>query len=312
MVQSHTHSLLSPRVHNDMPPVMRANRSADLAVNALPYLALISELQNKVTSLQEERQALAGAMKSLEQNVQRAARLQRDLLERMPDAPGAELSLLYQPLEGVSGDAYHVANLSETSIGIGMIDASDHGMSAAILTSNLLTSLRSATDMLAAGHLADSRSVLESVQAQLMALNLPGCEFAAGLHAVYDSETRVLRFSRAGTPYPIHIHADGKVEALVCNGPILGALEDATFDSISVDLKPGDTVVFATDGLEALLASIEPNRQHTTTILSDWFASRNHLPVSDQIQELRQHLKQTRPQNWQADDVTAIFLHITR
>lgn len=293
-----------------MPTPLGSPRTGDSA-NTLAYLALISELQKQVSTLQSERGALLGAVRTLERSVKQAARIQRDALPQIPEVSRAELAVLYQPLDVVSGDAYHVQELDENTVGIGLLDASDHGMPAAILTSGLMTALRIAQDRLASGELEDSAEVLSLVQDQLASMELSGCEFAAGLHATYDADSRQLTLARAGTPYPIRLRPDGSATALVSDGPILGAIEGATFSTISVRLDPGDTVVLATDGLEALLAPLSSTDAAPETALTEWFEAHADLSIDDAFQKLGELLNQQSRSSWHADDVTAIALHIT-
>ncbi len=285
-------------------------RTSDSPANTIAYLALINELQNKMTALLCERDALLGTVQSLEHNVKEAARIQQDSMSLLPKVDGARLNLLYQPLDGVSGDAFDVQDLGDGKVGIGLIDASDHGVPAAILTSSLLTALRIGQKELAKNTDKNSGDVLQSVQAQLTSMDLSQCEFAAGLHAVYDAKSRTLSFARAGVPYPIRIAADGSVSALVSDGPIMGAIEDAQFETVSVQLEPGDTVLFATDGLEALLESDTASTDSPEQALTSWFEERSHTPVAALLGELKNRLRKTPRSTWHADDVTAISLNV--
>ncbi len=291
-------------------PSLAPFHTNESSANTIAYLALIDELQNKMTALLSERDALLGTVETLEHGVKEAARLQQDSMSLLPTVDGAKLDLLYQPLDGVSGDAFDVKDLGEGQVGIGIIDASDHGVPAAILTSSLLTALRIAQDALATDETKSSGDVLDAVQAQLATMDLSECEFAAGLHAVYDSNTQVLRFARAGVPYPIRIAADGSVTALVSDGPIMGAIDDASFETTTVKLNPGDTVVFATDGLEALLAMDSEDSDSPERALASWFENHGQTPVAALLSRLRKRLRETDRSAWHADDVTAISLHI--
>ncbi|GJM25560.1 MAG: hypothetical protein DHS20C16_19750 [Phycisphaerae bacterium] len=273
-------------------------------------MALITELQNKMTKLLCERDALLGTVQTLEHGVKEAARIQQDSMSLLPTLDDTILDLLYQPLDGVSGDAFDVQDLGDGKVGIGLIDASDHGVPAAILTSSLLTALRIGQKELADDTTKDSSDVLCAIQTQLAGMDLSQCEFAAGLHAVYDANTRTLSFARAGVPYPIRISADGTVTALVSDGPIMGAIENACFETKSVDLNPGDTVLFATDGLEALLATDGVDSDSPEHALSTWFKNNSDTPIATLMSTLRKRLRETSRNAWHADDVTAISLHV--
>jgi sigma-B regulation protein RsbU (phosphoserine phosphatase) len=304
--------LAAPTLYTTPSP-FRINESP---ANTFAYLALISELQNKMAALLSERDALLGTVQTLQHGVKEAARIQQDSMSLLPTLDDAKLELLYQPLDGVSGDAFDVQDLGDGKVGIGLIDASDHGVPAAILTSRLLTAMRITQNDLAANaaqnssDVLDSSDVLSAVQSQLAGMDLSQCEFAAGLHAVYDAETRTLSFARAGAPYPIRIAADGVVTALVSNGPIMGAIDNACFETMSVQLDPGDTVLFATDGLEALLAADGVSSDAPECALSTWFEKHGETPIATLFGELRKRLRETPRHAWHADDVTAISLHI--
>ncbi len=315
MVQSHTHSFSMtavPLLERQIAPASPAPfRTNDTPANTIAYLALIDELQNKMTALLSERDALLGTVQTLEHSVKEAARVQQDSMSVLPKVDGAKLGILYQPLDGVSGDAFEVKELGDGKVGIGLIDASDHGVPAALLTSSLLTALRIAQDILPTDDTKNSGDVLSAVQSQLAGMDMSECEFAAGLHAVYDTNTLTLSFARAGVPYPIRIAADGTVSALVSDGPIMGVIDDAGFEMKTVQLDSGETVVFATDGLEALLASDGVNEDAPERALAAWFEKRCDTPIDDLLSELRQRLRETARNTWHADDVTAISLHIS-
>src|SRR5690606_20158907 len=52
-----------------------------------------------------------------------------------------------------------------------------------------------------------------------------------------------------GHPPPVRIQADGAVELLEADGPLLGVFPDARFDERPLALGPGDLVVLYTDGV---------------------------------------------------------------
>jgi sigma-B regulation protein RsbU (phosphoserine phosphatase) len=56
-------------------------------------------------------------------------------------------------------------------------------------------------------------------------------------------------YCNAGHFPPILLRADGQVELLEAGGPLLGAMDDATFQSGHVRLEPGDTLLAYSDGV---------------------------------------------------------------
>jgi len=62
--------------------------------------------------------------------------------------------------------------------------------------------------------------------------------------------TYSFRFSRAGHPKPVVIRSEtGEIELLDTEGKPLGTFPDAKFQDKETLLKPGDRVLFTTDGI---------------------------------------------------------------
>jgi sigma-B regulation protein RsbU (phosphoserine phosphatase) len=74
---------------------------------------------------------------------------------------------------------------------------------------------------------------------------------------VYDASTRRLTISNGGGPYPLLVR-DGAVQSVRIAGIPLGLFPDTQYDEITLDLVPGDTLLFASDGiLESFNADLE-------------------------------------------------------
>ena len=68
------------------------------------------------------------------------------------------------------------------------------------------------------------------------------------LFAIYDAPTRKLTLANAGAPYPLLVR-DGQVQEIRLEGVPLGLFPEAKYDEMTVDLRPGDVVLFASDGI---------------------------------------------------------------
>jgi sigma-B regulation protein RsbU (phosphoserine phosphatase) len=66
--------------------------------------------------------------------------------------------------------------------------------------------------------------------------------------AVYDASERQLTLANAGAPYPILVR-DGEVQQIRVGGIPLGLFPDTEYDEVTIELRPGDTVLFASDGI---------------------------------------------------------------
>ena len=102
--------------------------------------------------------------------------------------------------------------------------------------------------------------------------------FIAMAFAVYDAGERRLTLANAGSPYPILVR-DGTVQQIRASGVPLGLFPDTEYDEVTVVLRSGDVVLFASDGilesensqeqefgiarLTALLESVSPEQPAT-------------------------------------------------
>jgi sigma-B regulation protein RsbU (phosphoserine phosphatase) len=86
----------------------------------------------------------------------------------------------------------------------------------------------------------------------------PVAPFVTAFIAQIDCERGSLTYCNAGHFPPILLRADGRTESLERGGPLLGAIEDAGFESGQIIFEPDDTLVAYSDGvLECRSASGE-------------------------------------------------------
>jgi sigma-B regulation protein RsbU (phosphoserine phosphatase) len=77
----------------------------------------------------------------------------------------------------------------------------------------------------------------------------PVAPFVTAFLAQVDCNLGTLAYCNAGHYPPILLRADGGTELLSTGGPLLGAVEDANFESGAVTLEPGDMLVVYSDGV---------------------------------------------------------------
>ncbi len=77
----------------------------------------------------------------------------------------------------------------------------------------------------------------------------PTAPFVTAFLAQIDCRGGEVIYCNAGHFPPMLLRADGQTELLETGGPLLGAVEDARFESGHVVLEPGDTLVAYSDGV---------------------------------------------------------------
>jgi len=112
-----------------------------------------------------------------------------------------------------------------------------------------LTGLARYTIRESAAHDARPRSVLTSLnQALLRHEELQLCTVAFGYLRLEDGRA-LLTVGCGGHPLPLLLRADGNPGVAGEAGTILGVFEDPDVPERDIELRPGDAVVFYTDGV---------------------------------------------------------------
>jgi sigma-B regulation protein RsbU (phosphoserine phosphatase) len=164
----------------------------------------------------------------------------------MPSVPGVQIEAICKAARTVSGDYYDFIQLSPTRIAIAIADISGKGISAALLMASLQASLRS--QLLAPG--SDSMSTAELVGRLNLHLvrNTGDDRFATFFVAVYDSATRLLRYTNAGH-LPAFCICGDHAFYLDKGGMVLGVIEEYPFVEGSEIVPPDAILVGYSDGL---------------------------------------------------------------
>ena len=215
------------------------------ASNRARLQAANAQLAQQVQYGQEELDAQASELRD-------AFEIQRSLLPRtVPQIAGVEISCAWQPARTVSGDYFDVLVLSDTRVAICLADVSGKGMSAALITANLQATLR------AFGPDETSPARLCHRLNQALCASLPAGRFVTLAYGILDREKMTLTYELAGHHAPLLLRGAETI-ALEGSGPVLGMLAGASFRDQTIAVKPGDLLVFSTDGVtEAMDAGDE-------------------------------------------------------
>ena len=151
-------------------------------------------------------------------------------------------------MRALGGDFFDFIPLPHNRLALAVGDASGHGLAAALMISNVQSSLRTAVSF--RGN--DGPAVVAAVNRQVYASSLDD-RFATLFYGVFDGTTRRLQYVNAGHNSPIVIRRDQSVTPLEPSGPPVGIFPDSTYQESVVELSRGDLVVAYTDGVvEAL------------------------------------------------------------
>ncbi len=189
-----------------------------------------------------------GRARDAEMRARRLEELQSSLLPRaLPAVPGLRAAVSFHPAErglDVGGDFYDLFALPGEAWGFVIGDVCGHGAEAAAVTALTRHTTRSIARLV-----SRPAHVLGMVNEELRTSDHD--RFCTALYGRLDPVAGGLRVALAcgGHPPPLVRRASGQIDALRAHGPLLGVFSDAQFPEVTVDLRPGDTLLLYTDGL---------------------------------------------------------------
>jgi len=164
---------------------------------------------------------------------------------RLPAIDGIRLDAAYRPGSteaNIGGDWYDAFLVDDGRLVITCGDVLGHGLHAAVSMTKLRLAMQSAAMVDADPHL-----MLRVADATLRVSDPDA--YATAIAAVYDPATRRLRVASAGHPHPLLRRADGMIDEIVAAGLMIGLRFEEPPNVTTVDVPPGATVAFYTDGL---------------------------------------------------------------
>jgi phosphoserine phosphatase RsbU/P len=174
-----------------------------------------------------------------------ACQVQQRFMQRLaPSTDTLDCSARCRQAHLLGGDFYDFIPLPDRHLAVAVGDASGKGLAAALMISNVQSSLRTAA-FLTGNHGAE---VLGAVNRQVYGSSLAD-RYATLFYAVFDRDTRILRYVNAGHHPPVVTRQDGSILWLEAGGAPVGMFPDWDYEEGAVHLNPGDTLLAYTDGV---------------------------------------------------------------
>jgi serine phosphatase RsbU (regulator of sigma subunit) len=221
----------------------------------------IQLLHTEIDRLKTVSQPLNSYFSQVNEEMRIASRLQRDFLpEKPPEVEGIEFATIFRPASWVSGDIYDISRLDENHIGFYIADAVGHGMPAALLTMFIIRAM--VTKIIDGNNyfLVEPGDALKQLNADMVAQELNNFQFATCCYGLLNIDTLRLRVSSAGHPAPMHILADGQMNELDLTGSLLGVFPEQKYDTIEVQIRPGEKILMYSDGVELAFVDEGPDK----------------------------------------------------
>ncbi|WP_078901701.1 SpoIIE family protein phosphatase [Actinacidiphila yeochonensis] len=302
-------------------PLMLSFLERSSSVGSAAFLPLIAQARSvgglalfyrgRVPFTREQRELAVVIAGIVAQSLQRAVLfdqerefatgLQAAMLPRhIPRFEGAEIAVRYHAASvgrEVGGDWYDVVALPQNRVGLVVGDVQGHDTHAAAVMGQLRIALRAYA---AEGH--PPSTVLARASHFLAELDTE--RFATCSYAQVDLTTGTVHTARAGHLGPLVRHTDGRTGwPNVRGGLPLGLaepLDQPEFPETRLDLVPGETLVFCTDGL------VE-ERDTDITVGMEALAEAVHRGPQ-RVEELADHLAESLWRRWGSNDDVALLV----
>lgn len=276
----------------NQPSGHQADNSFDFELlAAIIFLLLLSlELADKIT---------------MKRDLEIAREIQTWLVpSKAPEVAGGDIAFASRPQNSVAGDYYDAFYPTATAAENGKLmlviaDVAGKSIPAALLMATLQASLRTI-----AGEGVPLGDLVVRLNHYASAHSLDGRRFTTAVLGEYDPVTRHLTYVNAGHNPPILRHANGDTQKLEVGGLPFGITDGAVYDTGATDLKPGDALIFYTDGV------IEAFDERGQEFGNDrWMGAIRALPdwsAQESLQFLMKRVDEFVGVTRQSDDITCL------
>ncbi len=161
-----------------------------------------------------------------------------------------DLFAFIKPTYDVGGDFYSLSALDDDRLFFAIGDVADKGIPASLFMARTLTAID--ISIVASASLTDAMCAVN----RTLCANNNSQMFATALAAVLDTSTGIVEYVDAGHEPPFVISADGRARMVAKqSGLALGFLPGYAYTAGRIELEPGDTLVFYTDGFSEAMNS---------------------------------------------------------
>ncbi len=268
--------------------------------------ALVRELEHARDSLGKSYQLLANQQEKLDSELRSAARFVTSLLPPMGSwAPGVQVAWQYLPSLALGGDLFNVTAWGTQDLGVYILDASGHGVAAALRAASMMTFLRADSLVRQVGSYDPGAIVTE--MNRRFPLSSDGDYFTLWV-GTFNLTTRELRFCTAGHSGAIMIGSEGAPVPLTQPTFPIGFQSDTIYTSRAVTLNPGDRVFLCSDGLFEARSPV--GEMWGWERLEAMLQSVGNVPLNDALQETVASARQWQQAENFSDDAALVGLEV--
>jgi phosphoserine phosphatase RsbU/P len=212
---------------------------------------------------------------------------------------GLDVAAVVEPARQVGGDLYEVLRAAEDRVVVALGDVSGKGIPAALFMAVTMTLLRTM-----ARHHSDPAKILSALNDELAEQNPRGM-FVTMQCAVFDLRCGRVTVAGAGhDPAVVLSRARAPRRAFPSSGRVAGLMGGNEITSESLDLSPGDTLLFFSDGVTE--AFDEAEEQFGEERLLSHLARQPGVTASETVELLLAAVRAHAGHAKQSDDISIV------
>ncbi len=269
---------------------------------AQTFVAVAGMTALVLAAVTSERHRAEQAMREI------AGTLQESLLPtRLPTVPNLDVQTYFRPAgrdHQVGGDFFDLFEAGNAGWAFVVGDVCGKGPRAAALTALARYTVREAAE-----HEQRPSRVLRLLHAAVRRQSTD-LEFCTAVYARLDVAASTARVTLCvgGHPLPLMLDQDGGVRSLGEAGTLLGAYPEPELADHAVELRPGETILFYTDGL---LDAFAPEHSVTVTELESILASCAGLDPAGILAQVDESLLAAPDGAEPRDDVAIVVMQVS-
>lgn len=235
------------------PPELKARLNAGARI-----VAMQGELLEKTESLGKALTEIRQLYNAIDADLDEARRLQLSFLnDTYRDFGRADVSLWLEASGHVGGDMVGFFEVNENVLGFYSMDVSGHGVAAAMVVARAAGMLSEGAPYQNVALSAQGAGVFSAVPPDMVAARLNvqllkemrSERYLTMCLGFLDHRSGIVRLVQAGHPNPLLIRASGEVERIGEGGMPLGLFAEARYETLCLQLRPGDRLMLYSDGL---------------------------------------------------------------
>jgi sigma-B regulation protein RsbU (phosphoserine phosphatase) len=235
-----------------------------------------------------------------DREMQIAREIQQSLFPRtFPRVEGFDVAAESHACHEVGGDHFDVIPLQGGRVALAIADVSGKGAPASLLMASVHAWLRALAGSAPPATLAErlNRFLFENTQAN---------RFVTLFYGELDPASRRLAYVNAGHIPPYWVPSEGRLKRLTEGGPVLGLIEDASFEQGEAVLAAADRLAMVTDGVTE--AQSPDEEEFGDARVADAFLGTSATSAAEAVASLVRTVNHWIGEGKPGDDLTVLVL----